>query len=300
MKSTLIIFLDGVGIGETDYQHNPFFKYGFKTFENIFGQIPSTDNSFLHEDDIYLWGIDANLGIAGLPQSGTGQTSIFAGVNAPKLIGQHFGPYPFSTLLPTLKKKNIFQEFLNRNKKVFFANAYPKIFFDYVNSGRRRLSVTSLSCLYSGVKLQSVTPLRRGKALSAEIDNSRWVNKLGYSLSIIKPQTAAKRLLKIASENDFTLFEYFLSDHLGHWREREYFNQIFKTLDDFLLEVLLKLPKDMTLLICSDHGNLENLSVKTHTRNPALTISAGKYSRLLYEKIQSLDQIKDTILGLQQ
>jgi len=300
MESTLLIFLDGIGIGEEDYEFNPFFKYGFKTFENIFNQIPSTANSFFKKDNIFLWGTDANLGIEGLPQSGTGQTSIFTGINAPSIIGQHFGPYPYSTLLPTLKQKNIFKEFLNRNKKVFFANAYPKIFFDYVNSGRRRLSVTSLSCLYSEVKLQSVTALRKGKALSAEIDNSRWVNKLGYNLPIIKPQTAANRLIKIASENNFTLFEYFLSDHLGHWREREHFNRIFKTLDDFLFEILTKLPKEITLLICSDHGNLEDLSTKMHTRNPALTISAGKYSHKLYERIQSLDQIKDAILELYQ
>ncbi len=298
MKSTLLIFLDGIGIGKEDYEFNPFFKYGFKTFENIFGQIPSISNPNLQKGDIYLWGTDAILGVTGLPQSGTGQTSIFAGVNAPKIIGKHFGPYPYSTLLPILKQKNIFQELLNRNKKVFFANAYPKIFFDYVNSGRRRLSVTSLSCLYSGVKLQSVTALRRGKALSAGIDNSRWVNKLNYKLPIIKPKTAAKRLLRIAAENNFTLFEYFLSDHLGHWREKDLFKNIYSTLDNFLFSILSNIPKEMTLLVCSDHGNLEDLSSKSHTRNDALTISAGNKSRQLYEEIQSLNQIKKAILRL--
>ena len=48
----------------------------------------------------------------------------------------------------------------------------------------------------------------------------------------------------------------------------------------------------MTLLICSDHGNLEDISVKMHTRNPALTIAAGKYGEYLYHSIKDLSDIK--------
>jgi len=298
MHSTLLIFLDGVGIGNHDKRENPFFKYYFKTFSEIFGETPHLGNQKLNKDGVYLFPTDANLGVPDLPQSGTGQTSIFCGVNAPKIVGHHFGPYPHSTLMPTLKKKNIFKEFLDRNKKTAFANAYPKIFFDYINSGRKRLSVSSLSCILSGVKLKNLTDLRRGNALSAEIDNSRWVEMLGYNLPIIRPVTASRRLIKLAAQNHFTLFEFFHSDHLGHGRYPDKMKYILHVLDEFLYQTITKLPKDMTLIICSDHGNLEDISIKTHTRNPALTITAGKNAKELSVKIKSLKDIKGNILRM--
>ncbi len=52
----------------------------------------------------------------------------------------------------------------------------------------------------------------------------------------------------------------------------------------------------MTLVICSDHGNLEDLSVKTHTRNLALTISAGKSAKAIAESVTDITQIKKAII----
>ncbi len=293
-----MIFIDGVGIGKNDPEINPFIKYNFKSFREIFGAIPTLDNQYLEKKEKYLFPVDACMGVENLPQSGTGQTSIFTGTNAPKIAGQHFGPYPHSKTIAALKSKSIFKEFLDRNFNVAFANAYPKIFFDYVNSGRRRLSATSLSCIYSGVRLKSSTDLRRGKALSAEIDNRRWVEMLRYNLPIIKPQTAAKRLFRLAQENHFTLFEYFFTDHIGHRRYPELFDYVMNTLDEFLFYILTNLPEDFTLIICSDHGNLEDISAKTHTRNPALGITAGKNARGLSEKIQYLYDIKPSIMEM--
>lgn len=133
MHSTLIIFLDGVGIGKNDPSINPFFARKFRFFEEYFGKTPHFEEPKLKEGNAHLFPVDANMGVEGLPQSGTGQTSIFAGFNAPKYIGKHFGPYPYSTLLPLLKRENIFNAFLYRKLKVSFANAYPKLFFDYIN-----------------------------------------------------------------------------------------------------------------------------------------------------------------------
>ncbi|MFC2133743.1 metalloenzyme [Bacteroidota bacterium] len=296
MKSTLLIFLDGVGIGEADPRSNPFFKYKFRIFNEIFPTPPSLDNQYMQTDGKYLFPTDACMGVADLPQSGTGQTSIFCGVNAPEIVGHHFGPYPYSTLIPVIKEKNILQEYLNRRKKVSFVNAYPKIFFDYVNSGRTRLSVTTLSCIKSGVPLKNRTDLVNGKALSAEIDNRRWVENLGYKLPIIKPVTAARRLLKMAGQNHFTMYEFFLTDHLGHGRYPDLKKYTLHILDEFLYHVFQNLSEELSLVICSDHGNLEDTSVKTHTRNPALTITAGRNAKKLSEKINYLYDIKDAIL----
>lgn len=299
MNKTLLIFLDGVGIGQKDKVNNPFFKSRWKIFSEYFNEVPHLNNQYMETNGSYLFPVDACMGIDGIPLSGTGQTSIFCGVNAQKIIGKHFGPYPYSTLIPIIENKNIFKRFKDLGKKVVFANAYPKIFFDYVNSGKTRLSVTSLSCLKSDVKLKNATDLRRGNALSAEIDNKRWVEKLSYSLPIIKPETAARRLFRLVEKHDLTVYEFFLTDHLGHGRITDWYDNIVENLDRFLLYVLKNLDEDTSLIICSDHGNFENLGEKAHTRNPAMTITSGKHAYELSKKIKTLEDITPTIMEYQ-
>lgn len=292
-----MIFIDGVGIGEKDADKNPFVKFGFKTFENFFGAIPHKNNSILKNHPYYLFPVDPVMGVEGLPQSGTGQVSIFCGINAQKFVGKHFGPFPYSTTIPIIEKQNILKHFKKNGKKVFFANAYPQIFFDYLNSGKKRLSVTSLSCRLSDIRLNNATDVREGRALTAEMTNSRWNKKLKYNLKVISPKTAARRLLRITSRNDFTLYEFFLTDHLGHGRIQDEFDDIYKNLDEFLFTILSEIDlENLTLIICSDHGNFEDISVKKHTTNPALTITTGKYAKQLFENISNLSDIKPSIV----
>ncbi|HQF42126.1 MAG TPA: metalloenzyme [Ignavibacteriaceae bacterium] len=297
MNPVLMIFIDGVGIGKKNYQFNPFFKYGFKTFEKIFGEIPSLENQRLSKNGCYLFPVDANLGVEGLPQSGTGQVSIFCGMNAPKFIGKHFGPFPYSTTIPVINDSNILKSFIDANKKAFFANAYPQVFFNYLESGKSRLNVTALSAKLSGMRLNDVNDVIAGNALTAEITNERWNKNLNYKLDVMSPENAAERLLNIAEKNDFTLYEFFLTDHLGHNRIANEFNQIYSNIDNFLFTILSKInSSNLTLIVCSDHGNFEDLSVKTHTNNPALGISAGKHAEKFAEEIINLTNIKPTIL----
>lgn len=297
MNNVLIVFLDGVGIGKRDYGFNPFFKYGFKTFKNIFGEIPSLENTNLSDGKSFLFPTDANLGVSGLPQSGTGQASLFCGFNAPKFVGKHFGPYPYSTTIPKLKEESILVYFKEKYNSSYFANAYPKVFFDYLKSGRSRLSVTTLTCKLAGIKLNRVNDVRAGKAVTAELTNERWNQRLGYKLKVIQPKTAARRLLRIAKNYKFTLYEYYLSDHLGHLRLAGEFEKLFSELDEFLFTLLNDLDsKNMTLIICSDHGNLEDISVKTHTRNPSLTITSGKSAKKIADEVKNIAQIKKAII----
>lgn len=290
--------MDGVGIGKKDYEYNPFFKYGFKTFSEILGGIPHLDEQKLKGNNTFLFPVDASMGIPDIPLSGTGQTSIFCGINAPKLIGQHFGPYPYSTLVPIIKEKNIFRSFIQRRKKVNFVNAYPKQFFDYVNSGRRRLSVTTLSCILNGMRLNKISDVHKGKALAADINNRHFIEKMNYKLKVIKAETAADRLIRIGSKNHFTLFEIFHTDHLGHGRNTEWLEYFTNILDRFLFHTITNLKKDMTLIVCSDHGNFEDLSIKMHTLNPAIGTTAGKNAELLSKKIKKLYDIKPAIMEM--
>ncbi len=246
----------------------------------------------------YLFPTDANMGVDGLPQSGTGQTSIFCGVNASKIIGQHFGPYPYSTLKPIIENENIFNFFLEKALKVSFANGFPKVFFDYINSGRKRLNVTTLMAINSHVKMFDVDDMIAGRAISSDITNRRWNSKLNYNIPQITPEEAANRLLNITKKNNFTLFEYFFTDHLGHGRNKDELEILLDDLDRFLFKIISEIPDETTLLICSDHGNLEDLSVKAHTNNPTLTICSGNGAIDLKNKIKDLSHIKSAICDL--
>ena len=300
MKNKLImVFLDGVGIGEANPEKNPFFKYPFNTFRSILGDTPSLQKSTISEADNYVFPSDPIFGVDGLPQSGTGQNSIFCGIKAPQIINQHFGPYPHSTLHPYIKRENIFEVLKHNGLSSVFVNAYPRLFFNYVRSGKTRLSVTTLSCIFSGIPLNKAAELRAGKALAADITNERWITQLKYKMPLIKPELAAKRLIRISRENDFSLFEYFLTDHLGHHRNLDQLKSTLQELDLFLYTLLTEFNReDTTVLICSDHGNLEDISIKTHTRNPALTISAGYKAKQLMENVTDNSQIKKEILDI--
>jgi bisphosphoglycerate-independent phosphoglycerate mutase (AlkP superfamily) len=68
-------------------------------------------------------------------------------------------------------------------------------------------------------------------------------------------------------------------------------------LDSFLFTIINELDYNkLSLIICSDHGNFEDLSVKTHTLNPALTITAGRNAEKLYKEIKNITQIKDAVI----
>ncbi|MCX8011256.1 MAG: metalloenzyme [Ignavibacteria bacterium] len=294
----IMIFLDGVGIGKKDFKFNPFLKNNYLFFKELFGSFPTKGQPTISKKYLSTFPINARMGISGLPQSGTGQVSIFCGVNAQKIIGKHFGPYVYSTLLPILNEKNIFRLLKNKNKKGYFANAYPRQFFEYINSGKRKLTATTLSYLSAGNKLCGLQELHRRRAITAEITGEIWNEKLGYKLKIRSPFESGEIFHELAQENDYTLFEYFLTDHAGHSQDFDFAHNVISKLEIFLSGFLHKFNYDKeSLLIVSDHGNLEDLSIKTHTLNPALGVAIGKGHRHFAERIESLDNIKSAILS---
>jgi hypothetical protein len=60
------------------------------------------------------WGLDASLGVPGLPQSATGQTSILTGVNAPAEMGRHISGFPGPTLRRILFEHSVLKRIRER------------------------------------------------------------------------------------------------------------------------------------------------------------------------------------------
>jgi 2,3-bisphosphoglycerate-independent phosphoglycerate mutase len=296
---TIFLFLDGVGLGKTDPDVNPIFRARLPHLRSLLGgKLPHLGLRRIMAESAVAIPLNATLGVEGLPQSGTGQATLFTGVNASKLIGRHFGPYPTTDLKPLIEQSNIFRQYKDSGHTVCFANAFPKQFFEYAASGKRRLSVTTLSCRYADVPLFDADALLRDESVSADITRARWP-ELGYPhLPIITPHEAGKHLWSLAARHTFTLFEYWLTDYAGHGRDMATAVETLERFDGLLGGLLENFDlKDYTLILTSDHGNIEDLSTKSHTRNPVPCVIAGRKHRELSTLLRNLAHVTPALLA---
>lgn len=287
--SVLMVFLDGVGFGGTDPSVNPLVGDRLRLLPSLLGHSPPQYPASSPGSISVLRLLDANLGIEGLPQSGTGQTALFTGVNAATLLGRHFGPYPHSALRTVLEQQNIFLRLMQGGKTVCFANAFPGRFFDHMESRPTRLTVTTLSCNLSGVPLLRAGDLMDGRAVSADITGEGWA-ELGYpEIPQVEPEEAGRRLRALTQRFDFVLFEYWKTDHAGHSMDCEEATNVLTLLDRMLHGFMsTEGSEEVLLLITSDHGNIEDISTKVHTRNPVPLILHGNGCRRMEEILTDL------------
>lgn len=302
MKSpkVLMLFFDGVGVGKKDQSLNPFYACKTPALEKMLdGNIPHLRLKSFSSDSTFYSPISATLGIEGLPQSGTGQTALLCGMNASKFIGKHFGPYPYSTLRNVLAKKNIFKLLHQKQKPVFYVNAYPPRYFEYIAAHQTRRTATTLAWEMSGFKLNDYNRLQAGEALSADISGQKW-NALGFpTVPILSPREAGHRLVKFLEKYNFVFYEYFYTDHAGHSQSMDKAKEELQKIDELLSGIMESFDnKQMIMIITSDHGNFEDLSVKTHTRNPVPLIVYGKNAAHFSGKVKNISQVAPVIMSL--
>jgi 2,3-bisphosphoglycerate-independent phosphoglycerate mutase len=261
------LFVDGVGVGEKNVL-NPLVSERWDAFSWF------TDCEGLHsgcgeviEENRLFKKLDANLGVEGLPQSGTGQVALFSGENASKMIGKHFGPFPYSITKPILQKRSLFHKVLAMGMKPHFLNAYPDIFFKR-SEKRDRWTSTTLMTKSAGVKLNGLQDILEEKAVTAEIIQSAWRDMLGLDVPEITPEDAGARVINGLRKYDLVLYEYYLTDKSGHEMDKEKAERVLTILNRFMIHILKNMDPGDTFVMTSDHGNMENLDMKTHTRNP--------------------------------
>ena len=298
----LMLFLDGVGIGKKDSTCNPFFIARMETLRSLLGgKMPHIRDSYRSSATLSLVPLNATLGVRGLPQSGTGQTSLLTGINASRMIGKHFGPYPYSSLRPIISERNIFRQLHLAGRSVFCANAFPRQFFEHLDSQKTHTTAIAMAWLMAGFELNNHQALFDGHALSSDITNERW-HALGYpDLPTVTPREAGKRLAGFAGNYDFVFYEYFFTDHAGHSQSRKDAAEVLEKFDGLLEGVLEAFDQDsMLLIITSDHGNIEDLSTKSHTRNPVPLLALGTRHRELTMNTKNLTHITPAILRMLQ
>lgn len=272
----LFLFLDGVGAGSDDPAVNPFRAAELPALRSLCGGLPPFAAPPAGTTGSVLLHLDATLGVVGLPQSGTGQTALFTGVNAAQLIGKHFGPYPYSSLRPILREHGIMPRLVRAGRRCVFANAFPDRFFRYMQDRPARITATTMSVLGAGLPLAGLAELTSGTAVSADVTGEGW-KALGHpEVAVLTPGEAGRRLAALAHAHEFTLFEYWHTDRAGHTQDMAEAVRVLERLDGMLEGVLDALDFSTTLLlITSDHGNVEDLGVKTHTLNPVPLLLRG-------------------------
>jgi hypothetical protein len=278
---TLLIFVDGLGLGSEDPAINPIHSGCCPVLERL-----------LREESVP---VDARLGVRGLPQSATGQAALLTGCNAAELMGRHVEGLPGPQLKDLVRAKNIFSRLIERGYSCAFANAY---YTDNMNEVRRRRhqSVTTVASLQAFGAVRDTAAMLGNRAVYQDLTR-QFLRGRGYTGPNVTPRESAEHLLAIAGEHDFTLFEYFQTDLMAHKGTPEDVRRVLAQLNEFL-DVLLAWPKKPghLLVLTSDHGNIEDSRAKLHTENPVPLMAVGEDR--LKAKVKSLVDFVPTLLGL--
>lgn len=293
-QKVIFIFIDGVGV-DNAHKDNPFASVHLPFLQGLVGG-PLVLDQCKSSKEMVFKGIDACLGIKGFPQSATGQTALFTGINAVKYLGYHYPAYPNEPLIKLLEKQSILKKAINSGFSATFANAYTPMYFELVKKGRYRHSATTLSVLAAGIPFRMVEDLENGRAVYWDITNQSLKDR-NISVPVIEPELAGKNLAGIADCNHLVLYETFMTDIIGHRKSMKYAKEFLVLFDRFIASIFQYKKKSQNILICSDHGNVEDLSIGTHTTNPAILLAAGPCASS-FDKAHDLTDISGIILDI--
>ena len=297
--SVLLLFIDGIGLGDDDPSINPFVAATLPTFRALLdGRKLIAADAPYHNDRASLVALDATLGVPGLPQSGTGQTTLFTGENAPAIFGRHFGPWVPTPLRQMLSEQNVLTRARAAGSHVAFANAYPEEVFEPGKRARDPLRAgPPIAALGAGVMNRHTPELERGDAIASEITNDGWRKHLNRtSLPIVTAHQAGLNLARIAVQHDLTMFAHYSTDHIGHTGEMVEATRALERVDEFL-RGLLESGEQLDIALASDHGNLEDIRAG-HTLHPAVGLFIGPHHRELADGATSLMDVAPRLLKL--
>jgi len=306
MKNFIFIFLDGVGIGNAIYT-NPFFAAKTE-------YLPFYTNGCLLPDQIPIKPIDALLGVEGMPMSATGQTSLFTGINVPELLGEHRDSYPDRIMRQLIKKKSIFTVLREKNLNPRFLNVFPGSSYLYTPENvyirddgdfyyspyfrskvQRSLSATTCMMIANQMRPFGEQDILKERALFHDYTNLS-LNGSFPDLPRFTPEKAAKIIYDTSREYDFLLYEFFQSDLFGHGFELDECIHLVRDLNRMVKHLISLLDRDNdTLLISSDHGNIEDHTTQLHTYNPVPLLTWGYKNEELREKINCLADVRPAI-----
>ena len=275
--SVLLLFVDGIGIGVDNARVNPFVRASMPTMRGISGGRPwLTGYGPWQGERGFMLPTDARLGMPGRPQSASGQAALITGRNAPQLIGEHYGPKPNAALRRLLRDDNLFQRLARSGRRAAQLEAYPPAFHAAIARGKRLPASLQYAALAAGLKLRDGEDLQRGAALPGDFTGAAWRAHFAPDFAPLSPKAAGRRLAQLARAHDFSVFAYWWTDVAGHRGDIAAARAHLELLDAVLAGALAEwdAARD-TLILASDHGNMEALDHRRHTENPVPTLVYG-------------------------
>lgn len=304
-QSALLIFVDGLGIG-TRGGHNPSHLLEKRNRESAAPLAVFEEEEPQIPFDGLLVRTDACLGVEGRPQSASGQTTILTGVNAPAALGYHKQGFPNEELRAIIREHSVFKRLEERGVAPnLFANAYTPRFF---TTRPRWVSATTVACEAANMEFCTLEDLRNGEALFHDFTNESLLTpNERYQLTKDErrgierrtPKEAAAILARLAATRRFTLYEFFLTDRIGHAQDMNAAMSLLPALAEFVRETVARVDLSRaTIILTSDHGNIEDLSVKNHTKARVPTLAWGASKEIVASRVKSLVDIAPTIIEI--
>ncbi len=289
----VFLFVDGLGVGPPDRETNPCVHEKTGYFHVFGGQTPAP----LPRGGVGF-GIDATLGVEGLPQSATGQTALLTGENAARLIGRHLSGFPNEPLRKVLLEKSLLRQARERGFRPVFLNAYRPLFFELPEETVLRLSATTVANYAAGLPFFSLEDIKARRAIYQDFTNQVLIGR-GFDVPLFGPEEAAAILAGAAEKYDLVLYEYFRTDRVGHKQNMQLALEVLERLGQFLDSFLSQIDlAEVSVILTSDHGNIEDVSTRSHTRNPAMTLVWGPAGEELLQKLRSIQDVSPAILEL--
>ena len=288
------LFIDGIGFGEPS-SDNPFHIHAKSLFQHLAGKEPYDELS----SQFICIPADAHMGFSGLPQSATGQTSLWTGMNGPASMGRHMTGFPGPTLIRVIEEYSMIKVLREGGKKAALLNGYSQAYLDRIERKPRLRSASTHVHRVSGQELFMLDDVVDGKALYMDINHQflhRFFPDYAHKLPLADPKERGRQYVKIGRDYDLVLFEYFLTDKAGHNQSMEEAAMTIQLLEPFIEGIIEEMdPQKDTLVISSDHGNLEDLSTRTHTNNLVPVFLAGAYAEDMAGRIKALYDIPRAI-----
>jgi 2,3-bisphosphoglycerate-independent phosphoglycerate mutase len=289
----IFIFFDGLGLGDKS-ENNPLLLANMSFLNSMIDGALISGNE-VNKEYFLFKAIDASLSVEGIPQSATGQTALFTGINAAQILGCHLSAFPNNKLREIINRQNIIKDTIERGKQAVFANSYSPKYFQLVEEGKRRHSVTTLCVLSAGIPFKRMDDLLAGRAVHWDITRTLLNQQYKLSVPIITPEEAGQHLVSLLDENDLVVYECFIPDYIGHKVDKQQSIYFLELIDRFLGSVWENRPDNATLVVTSDHGNIENLATFFHTMNPVPLLVFGK-DKDEFQNVDSIVNIYDSIM----
>jgi 2,3-bisphosphoglycerate-independent phosphoglycerate mutase len=279
MPRSLFVFVDGIGMGSPG-AHNPFDGAPVSILAGLGGTSESGEASVARGT------LDATLGYPGLPQSATGQAVLFTGEDAIGVAGGHRSGYPSRAVAGLVTENSILRRARARGETAAFLNGFdPERAARLTRIARgeepaprhRGLSSSALAALAGDGSLRTLDDVRDGRAATFDITGET-CRAFGIDAPAVTIEEAGRAVARGAEELDLALFEMFLTDKAGHARDMTWARREIVRVERFLEALFAAIdPEEQLVVVSSDHGNLEDLSTRSHTRArvPLLAYGSG-------------------------